>query len=1490
MIFVEVICVYEMKKQVKRLQIGSEVSFTLINGKEHRGTIHSLEETLVVLHTNVGGMISIIYDLIGACDAHTLEPKKITSTTQIPSSELVKPNIDNAAHSAMNPVLKDSVAIATPTEMKRPIIHENAQNQNDATLPISTDAPSEPFEQDRLRIRQRFEQAFDIYDIIDSFKSQKIIGKYLPLIDTYENAKRINETDERYGRISRIIGQIRSDISNPVVQTIFSAIVSATGEVSYAEKINELLKDVIDGTSCKNAILTTMIGRLARIASSYDVVFCLAENCQDKSNQDAIELFIYLLSLRKVDPIFKNIINLFTAENFDSLYNQIKLEAPKLLAEKNQRRLSIVKKTDPALQTDSERPIIKYPKKHSWKNLSESELLKYASPDELLEIAKGHEKVLKDNVSDSAVFKLFNIYLKLKEMGKAKALIDRYVNDSRISKEKINYSYIQIYEIQKDIASLIPCYEKAIKVTPKLQTKATYKLRMADLLMSVKQYEQAILKYTEAVKFGYQATDVHKQNLALCYYHTGQKEKAKITAKELLRSDANNIIANGIVKDDLARTQEQEIEETVTESELSELLNIELISERLGELSEYVKWRIDKIVFKDIMKLKEVDNSGNYIGSPKQANEYINLLIKGGIGVPAKIRSEKLLCASKIAFQTVDLHTGAEDILLKYKITKLVAKVYAARAMSFLGDYYAQDMDAPQDTARYTYHQALSLFRAHDKEEAIINAFYRCLSSYLYNKAELSDIVRRQIEKNQNKADQSFGFSNKSAISPEEFALGLLMLLKSIKGNTSLYDKLKHDIYSNNALLTQTSVGFDRLGLANHCADSLNEFSDICDNAVSRLDEINNAIENDLNDCVQRIFQSTATENALERLNETARKIWLNETDKRRLSDITQIFGIARSYHQVSKSFEDKSEDLTRMRNNVDKLCAQIENYPTQLSFDVFLVRLHSLKKRINEELIKLYSEMLPKLSISHTTGSEAYINHGKIDAHLSITNDIGCQTADDIKVGVAGSYNIAITRSASDNLHGVKGGSTEEAILSLKLPNDIINEKACDIDFEISYRYSVCNENGELETVDETMKETLTINLYQDDKFSEINNPYAGHEGNPMKKKELFVGRDKLIDRLVLQIRDKTGFFSRGHSVALFGQTRAGKSSILYHCKEKIKEKYGDDVIVVDYGSMGETGSFKEFQHRFLYQIQKELEEQHIDIWNMLRDKYATLSDNLLKNPETGSMLFSRFLRDLDTILKTGVHDRVIVLLIDEFTYLHSWIKEGTLWSDFMKYWKAIMQNYGMYAIVVGQDNMPDFRKENQNEFGSMELEHISYLQERYAKDLMDKPIQLINSISGVSESRYKQGALDRLFELTAGSAYLIVILCSELVKYLNEIRSIYITRAIIDQFLREWVFKNERVSETTFEPQIKDRAKPYPNVEEINRKILLKIARGSYSSKRVEIGDLICYGIPDDELKTAIERLVTRKVVNRIENKYYQIEVLLLKEWLLYRYGQEE
>src|SRR5205085_8254785 len=113
--------------------------------------------------------------------------------------------------------------------------------------------------------------------------------------------------------------------------------------------------------------------------------------------------------------------------------------------------------------------------------------------------------------------------------------------------------------------------------------------------------------------------------------------------------------------------------------------------------------------------------------------------------------------------------------------------------------------------------------------------------------------------------------------------------------------------------------------------------------------------------------------------------------------------------------------------------------------------------------------------------------------------------------------------------------------------------------------------------------------------------------------------------------------------------------------------------------------------------------------------------------------------------------------VLIDEFSYIYGYIVNGKLPAEFMKNWKALLQENHFSVVLVGQDVMPKFKQLFPNEFGIIKDERVSYLRREDAIRLIDEPIR-IGGKQG--ESRYREKAKERIVDLTAGSPFYIQII----------------------------------------------------------------------------------------------------------------------------------
>lgn len=249
-----------------------------------------------------------------------------------------------------------------------------------------------------------------------------------------------------------------------------------------------------------------------------------------------------------------------------------------------------------------------------------------------------------------------------------------------------------------------------------------------------------------------------------------------------------------------------------------------------------------------------------------------------------------------------------------------------------------------------------------------------------------------------------------------------------------------------------------------------------------------------------------------------------------------------------------------------------------------------------------------------------------------------------------------------------------------------------------------------------------------------------------------------------------------------------------------------------------------------------------------------------------------------------------MIILIADEFSSINLAIRENRMSSQFPQTWKAMLENYGFFAVCFGQDDTPQFVRKDENAFARMVQVKVTYLDEIAAKKLIDEPIA-IRDAEGNLTSRFAPAALDEIYHMTAGSAFLIIKVCSLLVDYLNVKGVSRVTPGILRNFLNTAVFVgNECLTESDFEPQIGDRGDP--NLKDINRALLLEIARKSQANGWAENDTLTLdgYGIDTDRpLKAYLHRLEERDVIEIKEGHKCRIKVNLLASLLLMKYGRE-
>ena len=247
--------------------------------------------------------------------------------------------------------------------------------------------------------------------------------------------------------------------------------------------------------------------------------------------------------------------------------------------------------------------------------------------------------------------------------------------------------------------------------------------------------------------------------------------------------------------------------------------------------------------------------------------------------------------------------------------------------------------------------------------------------------------------------------------------------------------------------------------------------------------------------------------------------------------------------------------------------------------------------------------------------------------------------------------------------------------------------ERAFPIEITASYR-SLLGEDKRTEP------QAWTVRLYRDEEFKHMVNPYAPFaEGGPVDDPDLFVGREALLARLESSLLASPG----SKSIVMFGQKRAGKSSLLEYLRRRLAGNEGVIPVCFSLQDIASELSIPALIHRILQGIADALEE--LRFGRCRRPEFSPPGIDALTSHPT-----LRFHDSMASLKRAMRHSRPIpnvVLLVDEFTDIFKEIRNGRIPSQFMKAWKAIIEKRYFASVLVGQDIMPAFKEEFQMSSG---------------------------------------------------------------------------------------------------------------------------------------------------------------------------------------------
>ena len=1059
-----------------------------------------------------------------------------------------------------------------------------------------------------------------------------------------------------------------------------------------------------------------------------------------------------------------------------------------------------------------------------------------------------------------------------------------------LTKEKALNLEIQIYQKGKTteaLEHLCAVLEQAIRASARGSRKSHHMIQKAQTYIRLGRYGDALETYRRwrDLYSQYRSTPEGdrlakaelsvKKGEATCYYHQGEFTEAERLAKEVLRLYPADPIANGILDHNLGVG-------TYNQDEFNDLSYDDEDPDEDptdGLLNGYVLARIRNLDLAAVVKSHI--SGGRYVGTPAEAAQEIRQQ-SSARGGSAKTRSDKLFAAARIIDELMDRYEpeNRSGPLWKKELTLQNEKIYASRAIAAWGDYMVDNANQ-LDTARFAYLSCLPNLGPKNRcFRDSVNCFLR---SYTMGQRELSAFISQQAAGSGHDALDFRFLSERSlaeALYPE-FLVGVLRLMRELRGRRMDFKQGLYDAKPLRAgLLRQLGKV---LGDPVTMQEDMVDFSGMLNRAGDLLRKREEELERHMEECARHVMGSLEEERSFHELQSPDWANWLDATDYARLQEFCGILRRECDYHK-GMDFEHRAECLKDTIQRIDQLNAAIRETPTRLSFDVYVHALEDIRSQLIEQQANMY-EMLPPMLTWELSTPPHYDSSGEVRVYLSVSNQRNHQTADTIEYEGAGEDIVSCRpEDGRGSINGLRGDTYTEVILLVRLTEQARQMGSFTLNLRYSYRY---NRTAKDFTKSEPQVTELTC-VVRAEQFRKLENPYTKNIGSPMHDESMFYGRNDELDRICGKICPPAAPPSYSHGIAIYGQTRTGKSSLLYHLRRRLSQPaYRDRVVIWEVQNMGDilmdSGDAVVGFFYHLLNIAQESFDSRPELAAVLAEREVeNPAERILEKPDYASVLFANYMRQLDRIFRE--RGMVIVVLLDEFTYLHTKIKDGTISGDFMKFWKGFLQNYCVFAVVAGQDDMPDFIRENQNEFACMELMRITYLEEEPAKQLIREPLMRENRLA---EPPFQESAVDTLYSLTAGSAYLTILLCANLVDYMNAIGAAMAGEAIVKSFLRTRAFgRMSFLDESIFEPQLNERGRP--ELKEINGKILLEVARISRTTGQASLRE-ICAALPGEAgINDALDRLVQRNVLEQVTGDAYRIEVKLLERWLLETRGE--
>lgn len=841
----------------------------------------------------------------------------------------------------------------------------------------------------------------------------------------------------------------------------------------------------------------------------------------------------------------------------------------------------------------------------------------------------------------------------------------------------------------------------------------------------------------------------------------------------------------------------------------------------------------------------------------------------------------------KIAFRAANLlRTYAKDD----------EEVYRETIQDAVGFFVRQKLESGQDNeleaARYGINYLLQNLKLTDADKKNWSLVY--FASLLEQPSDCLKIL-----------DSPLGFSKvpdilekaKSSFQLSPF-LGESFLLIEGLGNREIRDNLLKDIYAWKSYADRVYGELAHLVGIKEKEETTSEFANIKEDAFlsvyAQASDVFKQKREDyriaFNDCLNDFSNKTDMRHHLFGVFEKNNYIdYCDESDREIHGNIKKGLEFLNEYRSAA-TYISQLDKLNKARNRFETAANRIYENPTNYASEILTIIQRFLASGFEEEAKSFFLGTRPEISVEITPDSVFLSKEeGLLRLSLQFLNQEGKQTAEEISLQIE-SDQITDFDYQKEGLFFDGDGKKKEVSIACHMKEGSLNEGTLSLKIKAEGRYRIDFKNFQSSTLCET---TLQSQFNDQAEFEPIEkNPYNDKK---IPKEDMFVGREKMEADLTNLVEAFDPNEKMGFGVAVWGQQRSGKTTIIDFLKQNCLKNPNYIFVYIDVRGYSGKNLFLHFADKLIEGV-FDVVKTNPSLYDALKNtafwrKEAAVYEDFSEIPgEDGQIRSDAFIPPFLKVLQRENekgHSYRLIIAIDEFSSIYEKISDPNT-MDFLYYLKNFVTNNPIFVLVAAHDHFYRLKKDYPNELTFFKKDfEVSYLEKKDAIELMskafflkDKEGNFILDENGERKTRYCSGVRERLFEETAGSAFVITLVCKHLVKYVNQKRLVRISLTDLDDAIKELFDSDENFEETAFHPLYGDLTEgPRSQLWSDNKKILRSIAELCYHghgwASTTDIGG-------SDKNKRLLDALVRRKVVERPDPDRCRIRMQLYQHYL--------